>query len=465
MMGDSLCDGASLAEQGVQNLDIVKLELVGGSSSSVGSARPPAAHVPLRAPGRTAAPPGQAELRPREPIRAPPFRRAAPSGSAELHSSSGVPNLVEDLVCPICLELPAGEVHQCHEGHCYCVDCWRRLHPRHCPECREPIPRKNRNRDREARIAALPAACDHCDQITTRGAMAEHLRTCQQRLATCTAAHEKTRPLAQQSLAGLVRALDGDEEEYGRRRRQRVGPAPHDAPPSDATMAEMGMAEATAALSKHFAVARVAELACSRLRTLTKGVGKFSEPMERQGIEAVVEAMEAHPQVANVQKMGCAALSGLTKSLSTVGRQAAAEAGAIGAVLDAMQEHLQDSSAQILGFDVLETLCYGYDAALLRAAEAGALHVAVAAMQAHPQNAKVQVAGSKALIYYSKGDANKRRATQVGGRAVAWAAIQAFPGDRLIQGNAQHLLGVLPIYPGMEDGAGFVLEGEVYGLK
>ena len=355
-------------------------------------------------------------------------------------------DLAASLACPICFELPAGEVHQCLEGHCYCVDCWRRLQPRRCPECRDPIPLRNRSRAQEARVAALPAVCDHCDQTTTRGAMAEHLRACQQRPIACTAA-------AKQPLAGRVRALDEEEEEEegGRRRRQRVGPAPHDAPPSDATMAEMGMAEATAALSKHFAVARVAELACSRLRTLTKGVGKFSEPMERQGIEAVVEAMEAHPQVANVQKMGCAALSGLTKSLSTVGRQAAAEAGAIGAVLDAMQEHLQDSSAQILGFDVLETLCYGYDAALLRAAEAGALHVAVAAMQAHPQNAKVQVAGSKALIYYSKGDANKRRATQVGGRAVVWAAIHAFPGDRLIQGNAQHLLGALPIYPGMVD--------------
>ena len=453
MMGDSLCDGASLAEQGVQNLD--KLELVGGSSSSVGSARPPAAHVPLRAPGRTAAPPGQAELRPQEPIRAPPSRRAAPSGSAELHASS-------DLVCPICLELPAGEFHQCHEGHCYCVDCWRRLHPRHCPECREPIPLKNRNRDREARIAALPAACDHCDHTTTRGAMAEHLRTCQQRLATCTAAHQKTRPLAQQPLAGLVRALDGDEEEGGRRRRQRVGPAPHDAPPSDATMAVMGMGEATAALREHSTVVRVAEAACRRLRNLTNGVGKFSEPMQRQGVEAVVEAMQAHPQVADVQKFGCSALNGLTKSLSTVGRQAAAEAGAIGAALNAMQAHLHDSCAQVLGFGVLTSLCLGYDAAVLRAAEAGALYAAVAAMRAHPQDAGVQVAGLDALIFYGKGDANKRRATQVGGRAVVFAAIKAFPGDKLIQRQTdkliqrqarciqrlgQHLLDVLPVHP------------------
>ena len=43
----------------------------------------------------------------------------------------------EGLECPICLTLPEGEVHQCNEGHCYCVRCWNRLsEPRHCPECR-----------------------------------------------------------------------------------------------------------------------------------------------------------------------------------------------------------------------------------------------------------------------------------------------------------------------------------------
>ena len=47
-----------------------------------------------------------------------------------------------DLACPVCFELPAGEVHQCFEGHCYCVDCWRRLNrcPRHSPVSRVPRP-------------------------------------------------------------------------------------------------------------------------------------------------------------------------------------------------------------------------------------------------------------------------------------------------------------------------------------
>ena len=68
-------------------------------------------------------------------------------------------DLAASLACPVCLELPAGEVHQCFEGHCYCVDCWRRLDPRRCPECRDPIPLRNRSRAQEARVAALPAVC------------------------------------------------------------------------------------------------------------------------------------------------------------------------------------------------------------------------------------------------------------------------------------------------------------------
>ena len=38
--------------------------------------------------------------------------------------------------CAVCLKVPEGEVHQCNEGHGYCVDCWRRINPRRCPECR-----------------------------------------------------------------------------------------------------------------------------------------------------------------------------------------------------------------------------------------------------------------------------------------------------------------------------------------
>ena len=48
--------------------------------------------------------------------------------------------MAEALECPICLTLPEGEVHQCNEGHCYCLDCWRRIAPGRRPECRQPVP-------------------------------------------------------------------------------------------------------------------------------------------------------------------------------------------------------------------------------------------------------------------------------------------------------------------------------------
>jgi hypothetical protein len=356
-----------------------------------------------------------------------------------------------DLVCPVCFELPAGEVHQCYEGHCYCIDCWRRLDPRRCPECRDLIPLRNRSRAQEARIAALPAVCDHCDQTTTRGAMAEHLRSCQQRPITCSAAAAGCglegmaagQATAKQPLSGRVRALDEEEkeEEGGRRRRQRVGPAP----PSVANMKVMGMAEATAALREHVMVVWVAEVACIRLSTLAKGEGEFSEPLQRQGVVAVVQAMQMHPQVATVQTMGCDALNDLTKTVSIAGRQAAAEAGAIEAAMNAMQAHLQNNMIQFKGLHALTSLCYGYDAAMSRAIEGGALRVAVAAMRAHPQDECMQLAGSSVLWRFGKGESNEHQITEAGGRAVVLAAMQAFPACAKMKYLGKHLLDVLPL--------------------
>ena len=72
-----------------------------------------------------------------------------------------------------------------------------------------------------------------------------------------------------QPLAGRVRALEGvATEEGGRRQRQRVGPAPHDAPPSDAAVAQLGVVDAVQALRTHIRVARVAEKACEQIRSL-----------------------------------------------------------------------------------------------------------------------------------------------------------------------------------------------------
>ena len=124
---------------------------------------------------------------------------------------------------------------------------------------------------------------------------------------------------ALQPLAHRVRVLEGDEEEGGRRQRQRVGAAAHDAPPSDAAVAVMGLAEAVAALRAHVADARVAEAGCRRVEQLCVQAGnnqnsrrkpdRLAKLLEQASaeagpIEAVVEAMRAHPLELDVQVQG-----------------------------------------------------------------------------------------------------------------------------------------------------------------
>ena len=50
----------------------------------------------------------------------------------------------------------------------------------------------------------------------------------------------------------------------------------------------------------------------------------------------------------------------------------------------------------------LTSLCYGHDAAMLRATEGGALRVAVAVMRAHPQDYGMQLKGTMPLIRFGK---------------------------------------------------------------
>eukprot|EP00964_Phaeocystis_antarctica_P084657 scaffold53358_cov57-Phaeocystis_antarctica.AAC.1 len=144
-----------------------------------------------------------------------------------------------ELKCGVCLALPEDEVHQCNEGHCYCVTCWRALDPRRCPECSQPIQDSCRNRDRESRIAALEATCEHCAVVTTRGVMASHLLACPQRPTACIgaaagcswsgmtaeqAAHEAACPIAvRQRMMAPLQAQNQQLQSENQELRARVG--------------------------------------------------------------------------------------------------------------------------------------------------------------------------------------------------------------------------------------------------
>ena len=398
-----------------------------------------------------------------------------PSSPREGSVSEFLGVMAEALECPVCMTLPEGEVHQCNEGHCYCVECWNRLDPRRCPECRQPLPQANRNRAAERAIAALEATCDHCGEATTRGTKATHMRVCPGRPIACTgaavgcgwsgvaaeqAAHRAVCPFviclrvvaplqaqnqhvqaknlqlqaecaslharvaqneemqaqnqllqarvavleplvaALQPLAGRVRALEGDAEAGGQRQRQRIGPAPHDAPPSSAAVTQMGLVAAVAALRAHVAVAQVAVVACNRVAELCLEEGNRQLAVEVGAFEAVVAALQAHLQAVGVQKQGCRALRNMCCGTDTAGlarKQRAAEAGALEAVAAAMQAHPQVVGVQEHGCVVLFNLSNGTVAAALarkqRAVQAGGPEVAAAALRAHPGDAEVQRLG------------------------------------------------------------------------
>ena len=162
-----------------------------------------------------------------------------------------------------------------------------------------------------------------------------------------------------QELRGRMRALEGEEEEGGRRQRQRVGPAPHDAPPSDAEVAVMGLAEAVAALRAHVAVARVAKKAFMRLHDLSFPDGSEQAAAEAGAIEEVVQAMRAHPQVAGVQQYGCHALVNVCDGDDAAGRARrlrATRAGGRTVAVPAMQAHPDDDNIQDFSQRLLDLL-------------------------------------------------------------------------------------------------------------
>jgi len=251
---------------------------------------------------------------------------------------------------------------------------------------------------------------------------------------------------ALQPLAGRVRALEGvGTEEGGRRQRQRVGPAPHDAPPSDAAVAQLGVVDAVQALWTHGAVARVAEKACEQIRSLILDPRGCEQAAAAGAIEAVVAAMLVHPQEAGVQEWGCTALVNLSiRSLA----QRAADAGAIEAVVGAMRAHVQVNELQYHASSVLSNVCAGDHAAArarqLQAANAGGVEALVGAMEAHAQDEYLQEGCCGALRVLCRRSASvAARALQAGGRGAVAAAMQAYPGNEELQDDGQELLDLL----------------------
>ena len=99
-----------------------------------------------------------------------------------------------DFECPVCHDLPPGEVRQCPEGHVICEGCLSRL-PQgcavSCPICRVAVPRSSfgRNRFLEQQLALVALPCPHgCGARVKATQFSEHERLrCGHRPTPCPA--------------------------------------------------------------------------------------------------------------------------------------------------------------------------------------------------------------------------------------------------------------------------------------
>ena len=126
----------------------------------------------------------------------------------------------------------------------------------------------------------------------------------------------------------------------------------------------------------------MAEKTCEQLAELSEQLGTEQAAAEAGAIEAVWDAMRAHPRAAEVLRWGCKALAlvcyseggtwhlqgGAKIDLGTVSqarKQRAADARALEVGVDAMRAHPLEAGVQRWGCGALTNVCQGIDAAAL----------------------------------------------------------------------------------------------------
>lgn len=112
--------------------------------------------------------------------------------ASKTHASNEVvtKELLDALLCPICMRTYQGMIFQCPEGHAICSACKDKLRgdPKTCPSCRAVLG-ENRNRALEAVMAAIRMPCENaqrgCPVVMGSDELAEHHIKCEYALYKC----------------------------------------------------------------------------------------------------------------------------------------------------------------------------------------------------------------------------------------------------------------------------------------
>jgi hypothetical protein len=197
--------------------------------------------------------------------------------------------------------------------------------------------------------------------------------------------------------------------------------------------AECGAMEAIVeAIGKHTETAGVVEKAIGALGNLccgTDGAGlaRKQRAADVGALEAVVAGARAHAATASVQENVAATLGNVASNVDDAGlarKQKAVEAGALEVLVIALTTHTKEESVCDFACFALGNLVRGRGdkaedtegaARKKRAVEAGALPALVGAMNAHPSSPRVQEFGARAIANITfRNDAHKKLAIDAG---------------------------------------------------
>lgn len=209
--------------------------------------------------------------------------------------------------------------------------------------------------------------------------------------------------------AAVAEAVSAERASRLAAARLQEATAARGAPPSAHDIAAMSVQETVATLRTWAQDVELAETCSAQLVQLTAVQSGAPQAAAVAGaIELVVATMEAHRHAERVQWQGCEALCNLAKACAgaehaegLARKQRAADAGAIEAVVAAMQAHRHAAVLQETGCRAVRLVTSGSDtvarARRQRAVNAGAIEAAVVAREAHPKVGGVQSASSAIL--------------------------------------------------------------------
>lgn len=145
----------------------------------------------------------------------------------------------------------------------------------------------------------------------------------------------------------------------------------------------------------------VVEVCCRRVRVLCRDAEQCNECDKQEASAAVVGAMKALPVDMNVQLQGLAAIVNLCSGEANDHRNTSVSSGALEAVVNAMIMMVSNAEVQEMGCIALQNCCYGEDDMSIyrrqKAADAGALKAVIDAMNAHHAIPAAQEVGAATL--------------------------------------------------------------------